>query len=166
MRFSQAAFAAQVLYALTLGFTKMSITWMIKRIFFERSYVYIAYLIMAFNVCWMLQTVLTGVLICRPITLNWVSTARGHCGNQTLAFAAVSIVDIITDLLILAMPLKMLWGLQMKRVYKIALGCMFGAGIMSVSHLALHLVVLTRFTEQLRSQLFDCTASSLSTSAT
>ena len=137
MRFSQTAFAAQVLYALTLGFTKMSITWMIKRIFFEHSYVYIAYLIMALNFGWMLQTILTGLLICRPMTLNWDPTARGHCGNQTLAFAAVSIVDIITDILIFAMPLKMLWGLQMKRVYKIALGCMFGAGIMSVSHFAL-----------------------------
>ncbi|KAK5989637.1 hypothetical protein PT974_07891 [Cladobotryum mycophilum] len=129
-RFSQITFAAQVLYALTLGFTKISIIWMIKRIFFTQSYAYVAYTIMFLNVVWMLQTVLTGVLICQPVTMNWdpVARARGHCGNQTLAFAAVSIVDIITDLAILILPMKMLLELQMKLSYKIALGCVFGAG--------------------------------------
>ncbi len=130
IRFSQTVFAAQVLYALTLGFTKMSITWMIKRIFFEQSNVYFAYIVMALSFGWMMQTILTGLLICQPMTLNWDPMARGHCGNQTFAFAGVSIVDIITDILIFAMPLKMLWGLRVKGVYKIALAFMFGAGIM------------------------------------
>lgn len=128
-RFSQTTFAAQVLYALALGFTKMSITWMIKRIFFESSHAWIPYIIMVLNFCWMLQTILTGVLLCRPITLNWDPTARGKCGNQTIAFSTVSIIDIITDIMIISLPIKMLWGLKMKRTYKLAVACMFGAGL-------------------------------------
>ncbi len=129
MRFSQTTFAAQVLYALTLGCTKMSITWMIKRIFFESCHAWIPYCVMVLNFCWMMQTILTGVLLCRPITLNWDPDGRGSCGNQTVAFSAVSIVDIITDMLIISLPVKMLWGLQMRRPYKVAVACMFGAGL-------------------------------------
>lgn len=130
VKLSQTIFAAQVLYALTLGFTKMSITWMMKRIFFEQSYAVVAYAIMAFCFAWMVQTVLTGVLICQPVNMNWDPALRevGHCGNQMVAFAAVSIVDIITDILILVLPIKLLWDLQMKQSYKIALGIVFGAG--------------------------------------
>ncbi|TQV96200.1 integral membrane protein [Cordyceps javanica] len=133
MRFSQTTFAAQVLYALTLGCTKMSITWMIKRIFFEVSHIWIPYCLMVLNFGWMMQTILTGILICRPITLNWDPNARGSCGNQTVLFSAVSIVDIVTDILIIALPVKMLWGLKMRRTYKIAVVCMFGAGLLTIA---------------------------------
>jgi hypothetical protein len=129
-RFSQTTFAAQVLYALALGFTKNSLACMLKRIFFTQSYAWIAYLIISLNVAWMLQTILTGILICRPITMNWDPTARGQCGNQTLAFAAVSIVDIVTDMAIIILPLRMVASLQMKKTYKVALICVFGFGLM------------------------------------
>lgn len=129
-RFSQATFAAEVLYALTLGCTKMSITWMIKRIFFESSHTWVPYCLMAVNFCWMIQNIVTGVLLCRPVTLNRDPDGRGYCGNEKVAFSAVNIVDIITDILIISLPVKMLWGLQMRRTYKVAVACMFGAGLM------------------------------------
>ncbi|OAA81194.1 hypothetical protein LEL_00739 [Akanthomyces lecanii RCEF 1005] len=132
-RFSQTTFAAQVLYALTLGFTKMSITWMIKRIFFESYHAWIPYSLMVLNFCWMMQTILTGLLLCHPITLNWNPSGRGSCGNQTVAFSAVSIVDIVTDILIISLPAKMLWGLGLKRAYKVAIACMFGAGLVTIA---------------------------------
>ncbi|PQK10031.1 hypothetical protein BB8028_0002g03550 [Beauveria bassiana] len=132
-RFSQTTFAAEVLYALTLGCTKMSITWMIKRIFFESSHTWIPYCLMAFNFCWMIQTILTGVLLCRPITLNRDTDGRGYCGNQKVAFSAVNIVDIITDILIISLPVNMLWGLHMRRTYKVAVACMFGAGLITIA---------------------------------
>lgn len=115
---------------------------MIKRIFFEPSHVYVAYTVMALCLGWMIQTILTGLLICQPMALNWDPTARGHCGNETLAYAAVSIVDIITDIVIFVMPLKMLWGMQVKGSYRIALACMVGAGIVLVSSFHLWLCSL------------------------
>ena len=78
----------------------------------------------------MMQAILTGVLVCQPVTLNWDPKVRGTCGNQRNAFAAISIVDIATDLLIISLPIRILWSLQMRRTYKIAVACMFGAGLM------------------------------------
>ncbi|KAM3538931.1 hypothetical protein ARSEF1564_008170 [Beauveria bassiana] len=78
-RFSQTTFAAEVLYALTLGY------------------------------------------------------GRGYCGNQKVAFSAVNIVDIFTDILIISLPVKMLWGLHMRRTYKVAVACMFGAGLITIA---------------------------------
>ncbi|ATY63951.1 integral membrane [Cordyceps militaris] len=139
MRFSQTTFAAQVLYALALGCTKMSITWMIKRIFFDGSHAWIPYCLMALNFCWMMQTILTGALFCRPIALNWDQDTRGSCGNRKAMFSAVSIVDIITDILIIALPAKMLWGIQTRRTYKVAIACMFGAGLVTIACTAVRL---------------------------
>lgn len=102
---------------------------MIKRIFFESYHAWIPYSLMVLNFCWMMQTILTGLLLCHPITLNWNPSGRGSCGNQTVAFSAVSIVDIVTDILIISLPAKMLWGLGLKRAYKVAIACMFGAGL-------------------------------------
>ncbi|PNP56713.1 hypothetical protein THARTR1_03409 [Trichoderma harzianum] len=141
-RFSQTTFAAQVLYALALGFTKNSLVCMLKRIFFTQKYAWIAYLILSLNVAWMLQTILTGILICRPITMNWDPTARGHCGNQTYAFAAVSIVDIVTDLAIIILPLRLVANLQMRKPYKVALMCVFGFGLITVVFTAIRLYFL------------------------
>ncbi|KAM6478564.1 GPCR, PTH11-type [Trichoderma sp. SZMC 28011] len=138
-RFSQTTFAAQVLYALALGFTKNSLVCMLKRIFFTQNYAWIAYLVLSLNVAWMAQTILTGILICRPITMNWDPTARGHCGNQTYAFAAVSIVDIVTDLTILILPLRLVANLQMRKPYKVALMCVFGFGLITVVFTAIRL---------------------------
>ncbi|OAA40817.1 hypothetical protein BBO_05874 [Beauveria brongniartii RCEF 3172] len=132
-RFSQSTFAAEVLYALALGCTKMSITWMMKRIFFESSHTWIPYCLMAVNFCWMIQTILTGVLLCRPVRSDWDPDGRGYCGNQKVAFSAVNIVDIITDILIISLPVKMLWGLHMRRTYKVAVACMFGAGLITIA---------------------------------
>ncbi|EGR46303.1 GPCR, PTH11-type [Trichoderma reesei QM6a] len=142
LRYSQILFANQVLYASALGFTKTSLALMLKRIFFTQSYSWVAYCVIALNASWVIQTILTGILICQPVTMNWDPTARGHCGNQTLAFAAVSIVDIITDLAIMILPLQMVSKLHMKRTYKVALMGVFGLGFVTIIFTAVRLYLV------------------------
>ncbi|KAM3531936.1 hypothetical protein MY4038_004285 [Beauveria bassiana] len=50
-----------------------------------------------------------------------------------VAFSAVNIVDIFTDILIISLPVKMLWGLHMRRTHKVAVACMFGAGLITIA---------------------------------
>jgi hypothetical protein len=102
---------------------------MLKRIFFAQSYAWIANLIMGLNVVWILQTILTSFLVCQPLSVHWDPTVQGHCGNGRLAYALFSIFDIITDVAILILPLRLLARLQMEKKYKIALIGVFAFGL-------------------------------------
>lgn len=128
-RYFKASFASQILYAISLGFAKNSIVAMLRRIFFTQSYAWIANLIIGLNVVWILQTILTSFLVCRPVNMNWDLTVQGHCGNGRVAYALFSIFDIITDVTIIILPLRLLGRLQIKKIYKIALIGVFAFGL-------------------------------------
>lgn len=124
--------ATQVLYAAALGFVKLSITWMLQRIFFGHStnFRLFAWIAMALSVCWALYTALIGFLICQPVQMAWDPSVRGICGNHTTAYSAVAIFDIITDIIIVGLPIKFVAQLQVRRAHKIALYGVFCAGFM------------------------------------
>ena len=74
------------------------------------------------------MTVLIGLLICRPVQKNWDPTAEGTCGNQIAGYTAVSVVNVIIDGIMCILPLPMIWGLQVKKPYKVALFGIFSIG--------------------------------------
>lgn len=127
--------ATQVLYAAALGFVKLSITWMLQRIFFGHSttFRFLAWVAMGLSVCWALYTALIGFLICHPVQSAWDPTIPATCGNHTMAYSAVAIFDIITDVMIVGLPVKFVAQLQVRKAHKIALYGVFCAGIMYVS---------------------------------
>ncbi|KAI0380855.1 GPCR, PTH11-type [Hypomontagnella monticulosa] len=138
-RFSKTVFVSQVTYAFILGFIKLSIARNFQRIFFTREFRIVGYITIGISIAWTIQTILIGVLICQPVELNWDPHARGSCGNQNAAFTSVAAVDIVTDLMLLLLPLKPLMGLQMKTAQKIALALIFSGGFVTVIVTAIRL---------------------------
>lgn len=78
------------------------------------------------------MTVLIGFLICRPVEKNWDPTAEGVCGDRIAGYTAVSVVNVIVDILMLVLPLPMVFNLQVKRGYKVGLFSVFGIGIVTI----------------------------------
>ncbi|OTB12361.1 hypothetical protein K445DRAFT_25654 [Daldinia sp. EC12] len=140
-QFSRIVFAAQVLYAVCLGLIKLSIARCLQRIFFTREFRIASYIVMGFSVAWTLQTILIGVLICQPVELNWDPTVRGTCGDQEAGFTSVAIVDIVTDLMLLLLPIKPLISLRIKTSHKVALLVIFGAGLITMVASAIRLYI-------------------------
>lgn len=77
----------------------------------------------------MIMTLLIGLLICRPIQKNWDPTADGTCGDQIAGYTAVSIINVIVDVAMCLLPIPVIWGLQVKKPYKMALFGIFGIGV-------------------------------------
>lgn len=75
------------------------------------------------------MTVLIGLLICRPAQKNWDPTVEGTCGNQIAGYTAVSVVNVIIDVLMLLLPLPMVYRLQTRPGYKVGLFAIFSVGI-------------------------------------
>lgn len=120
-----------MLYAIGLGLIKCSICLMLIRIFFVKHFRIAGYSVIAFCTAWALMTILIAFLLCRPLDYDWnLLPTTGHCGDPRSAYAAVGIVDIVSDMAILILPLFMIWNLQLPTVTRIALTGVLCLGIL------------------------------------
>ncbi|KAF4995980.1 hypothetical protein FDECE_12606 [Fusarium decemcellulare] len=128
-------FIGQVLYAACLGFIKLSIVIMIQRIFRTagRWFRIATWVAASICVCWMLYTMLIGFLICLPVQSAWGAAVPERCGNHITAYAAVAIIDIVSEVIIVLLPMKLVYDLQMNKAHKIGLVAVFGAGIVTIT---------------------------------
>lgn len=108
---------------------KISVLHFYTKIFRTRTLAYSAYAIGGVTLAYWLSTVLTAFLICRPLAFNWDKLAiKGHCGNLAAYYLSTGIVNMLVDVAIVALPLPLLWGLQMKTSRKLALTAIFSLG--------------------------------------
>jgi hypothetical protein len=109
---------------------------MIGRVFIIRPFQIAAYITMGFCVAWAIMTCLIGLLICQPLAMNWNPlTPGGHCGNENIAFAVVGVIDLLTDLTIMIIPLPLIGALQVPFANKMGLLLIFLLGTL---YAALH----------------------------
>jgi hypothetical protein len=127
--------ANQVTYAFALGLVKTSILLSLIRIFhvFKRFRI-LAYCAIAFCVCWTIQTILIAFLICRPISYNWDQVNQtGSCGNLTVAYTSIGVVDVISDIIIFVLPIPLINRLNMRKSSKWATMGLFALGIFTIA---------------------------------
>ncbi|KAG7045162.1 integral membrane protein [Colletotrichum scovillei] len=117
--------AAQVTYAGGLLAIKLSIILLTQRIFsdFGRWFRIWCWVAIGLSIVWGLYTGLVGLIIAK--------TKPDNQGSKLL-FSLVPIFDIITDIIIVVLPMKVVSTLQMSKPHKIALYLIFGAGIITI----------------------------------
>jgi hypothetical protein len=77
---------------------------------------------------WWIGTLLAETIICIPIEYSWNSTMSAHFGSKHLLAIIPPIPWIVTDLVILLMPLPMVWNLHLPRLQRVGLGVLFLLG--------------------------------------
>jgi hypothetical protein len=74
------------------------------------------------------------IFACTPIRRNWdVTITDGSCIDRTPLYMATAVLNMITDVLLLVLPIPMVIRLQMPRAQKAGLICIFGVGSMFVT---------------------------------
>ncbi|KEY69826.1 hypothetical protein S7711_08609 [Stachybotrys chartarum IBT 7711] len=129
-------------YAMVLLCVKLSIILIVRRIFAKSSrFVQIAcWVALAVSVAWAVYASLIEFLICMPVESAWnPDLVKYNCINHHLAYGIIPAWDIPLEIFILLIPVKSILGLQMARPHKIALLCMFCAGIITISCSAIYL---------------------------
>jgi hypothetical protein len=141
--------ANQVTYAIALGLVKTSILLSLKRIFHVFSrFRTIANCAIAFCICWVLQTILIAFLICRPLSYNWDQVRKsGSCGDLTVAYTSIGVVDVLTDIVIFVLPIPLIHRLNMRRSSKWATISIFSLGLFTIAAGAVRtgMILHTRF---------------------
>lgn len=78
---------------------------------------------------WSLGILLTLVFICVPVEGYWNKTIPAKCLGDKEVQITNSIGNIITDLSLLALPIPIIWKLNLSKERKIALTGIFGLGL-------------------------------------
>lgn len=117
-------------------FTKASIVLLYQRIFIppqtRRTAIwYGIWFVFWFN---LLYTVALIFVVTTQCVNKQKQKARGEkCLNQPALVVSASVINVVTDLMILIIPIVAIWGLQMTKKHKIRLSAVFAVGAMYVS---------------------------------
>lgn len=123
-------------YISSLSATKASILLLYRRIFPNRRFHIILWAIGAFVLAFTVANVLFIIFQCRPISAGFNPLIKAKCINNEAAVLVVAILTIITDFIILCLPLPLVWKLQlpMSRKIQISLILLLGtfASVISI----------------------------------
>lgn len=98
------------------------------------------------------------IRICDPIPMYWLGPLPGgSCLDQTAALIADSVISVVSDIIILILPLPLTWSLQMSRNRKLRVIGLLGAGGLATAFSLYRLVlVLTSGSSPNQTIVFIC----------
>ncbi|KZL79654.1 integral membrane protein [Colletotrichum incanum] len=140
-------YVGTIVFSPAAFFTKAAILLLVVRIFaVERTTARILYTILAFFLICHIIAQLAKTLVCIPIQANWDPTVPNvRCINQTKVFAYDTSLGIISDLTILAVPIILMWKLQIPGYRKAKFVGILSAGGVAVAVTICRLALLFRF---------------------
>jgi hypothetical protein len=68
--------------------------------------------------------------LCRPLAYAWDHTLNGKCGDFKDFSLETSVVALVFDVACVALPIPVVWRLNLKRGKKIRLTVLFGLGLL------------------------------------
>ncbi|KAF6220389.1 hypothetical protein HO133_003521 [Letharia lupina] len=125
----KALLVGQLLWITAVTLIRASVLFLYNRIFCTKSFRIACYGILSINLAYFTATVLACCLICRPFAFNWDQSIHGSCGDQKSLDLFIGVFNLLMDITTVALPMPVLWGLQMPTGTKIVLSGLFSMGI-------------------------------------
>ncbi|KAI0455535.1 hypothetical protein F5B21DRAFT_192651 [Xylaria acuta] len=147
-------YAIEILYNPILVLVKTSILLLFMRLFGQKPGVkhFILWVNTA-NIGMMIGVFFSTVLQCTPINKTWETSLEGTCIDRRILFTVSSSFNILTDILILALPLRIFIDLKIPRRTKIALMFIFLLGFLTTITSIVRLVLLIQGLFMLKTSL-------------
>ncbi|KAL4793036.1 hypothetical protein BDV19DRAFT_367248 [Aspergillus venezuelensis] len=121
----------QSLYGVGLSLIKTSLMVLYYRLFGTKRSIRIAiYITGAVVWAWGFSIVLESFLLCHPVEFNYNPfLPGGKCGNRNAAFVVAGVLNMITDFMVMLLPVPYIWKLQLPLGRKIGLVVTFCLGL-------------------------------------
>ncbi|RDW57956.1 60S ribosomal protein L36 [Aspergillus mulundensis] len=113
-------------------YKKLSIFLLYLRVFApaRRGVTYISiHLLIWFNLAFYLANFFLKVFQCVPRAKIWYPEIAGHCININIPILVTAAINVLSDLLMLCLPIICVWRLQMSTKRKLGVSAIFAAGI-------------------------------------
>ncbi|KAF2644592.1 integral membrane protein [Massarina eburnea CBS 473.64] len=122
--------AYQAVYYAAMSSVKISYLWFYLRIFPHPDFRKYIWMCMSLIIGYWLGSMLQIFLICTPFEMNWNPVIPGgHCASYNVAFVTIGIFNMITDLIIMLLPIPFIRKLQMAPGTKFGLVAIFAIGL-------------------------------------
>ncbi|KAL4985353.1 ribosomal protein L36e-domain-containing protein [Aspergillus falconensis] len=131
-QYAKLANASQILYAPLIFVTKLSIFLLYLRVFASarRGMTHLSiHLLIWFNLAFYLANFFLKIFQCVPRAKIWNSNTPGHCININIPILVTAAINVVSDLLMLCLPIICVWRLQMSIRRKLGISAIFAAGI-------------------------------------
>lgn len=117
------------MYYLGLGLSKLSVTVQFFRIFVTPKTLLVTKCTIAFVMSWTIISVCVAAFECVPVARYWDKLIPGKCINGSDTFLANASMNILTDFIIIGIPVPSLLKLQVGIAKKIGLMFAFSLGL-------------------------------------
>ena len=107
---------------------KISILLLYRRIFATRSFRIVALIMSAIVLAWCISSVLVTSFQCQPIAAVWNFNLPATCLDPVVFSLAIALTGVLTDVIVLFLPLHMIWKLHLPTRQKIVLSGVFLLG--------------------------------------
>lgn len=129
MNVIQFLWASIPLYNLSLTLAKISLVLQYARIFAGKRFRLACWLIMGFIIASGIWAIFSAIFNCIPVHSFWdISYVGGHCMDKKFMWFFTASLNLLTDIILVAMPMPVLKSLQLPKKQKIGLMCIFGLG--------------------------------------
>lgn len=145
--FFKTQYAGTFLYTLTVAFTKGSILFMYWRVFPCKEVRILVQIGFAVVGVWAIATCVTGALICIPVQKMWMPQIEGACLDIAQFYYGIQIPNILTDIYIILVPIHEVYKLDLPKVQKLSLVCIFGLAVLTVIFDIIRLVAMVELSQ-------------------
>lgn len=128
----QDAYLSLLAYMVAMCLAKLSLITQYCRIFIDRHTRLACHLTFGFTALFSLSTVLAAIFSCTPVTAFWnwgtSPTSQRHCINYDALWYVHGAVNILTDFIVLLLPVPALYTLHLPWRQKLSSGFLFAFG--------------------------------------
>lgn len=125
-------YVARIHYGVAICVAKLAILCLYRRVFsgYPRSSFDVAVIVLGvLLVLYYVATVIAKILECIPPARAWDNSIPGHCVDVLMLVNVDGVFNVVTDFIILIMPLRVVWNLNMKITKKLSVVLAFTFGI-------------------------------------
>ena len=117
-----------MLYAISIPAIKISILFLYRRIFPSKTFKQLLILTGAFLVAYSITLTLGIIFQCVPLKSIWIIEMQGTCIQIGTFSVTMSVINVITDVILLILPMPMLWNLKISTTRRWQLMLTFALG--------------------------------------
>ncbi|KAL2064686.1 hypothetical protein VTL71DRAFT_3824 [Oculimacula yallundae] len=148
VRFQKIQYSLSIIYGPCVWCIKVALLLILVRVFtpFKR----IIWAVWAFIFAMLVYNIIATMLkmfICTPFSAVWDTTVPGKCLDSYTLFSVDTSLSILTDLIILILPIPLVWSLQVSTRKKVRTIALLGAGGVATSCGIVRLILIVRLND-------------------
>ena len=125
VQYLKSEYAIPPVNALDMTLIRLSITCFYRRLFDVSSYRKAINITIGANLLWFIVTIIADLLYCIPIQKFWTPDGPGSCFDFAVYFLVIELLDLLLDIVVICLPIRVIFSLQLSRRRKFALLAIF-----------------------------------------